>query len=50
MAIGNGYYRDLLRRVETLDAVIGIFGLKTEGLKTAVAYARKGFRVLCKAK
>lgn len=47
MAIGNGYYRDLLRRVETLDAVIGIFGLKTEELKTAVAYARKGFRVLC---
>lgn len=47
MAVGAGYYRDLQRRVETLDAVIGIFGLTTEGLKTAVAYARKGFRVLC---
>lgn len=47
MAIGSGYYRDLQRRVETLDAVTGIFGLTTEGLKAVVAYARKGFRVLC---
>ncbi len=47
MAVDTGYYRDLQRRVETLDAVIGIFGLTTEGLKAAVAYARKGFRVLC---
>ncbi|MDE5940557.1 MAG: hypothetical protein K2H14_00440 [Muribaculaceae bacterium] len=33
--------------METLNAVIGIFGLTTEGLKAAVGYARKGFRVLC---
>lgn len=46
MAVGAGYYRDLQRRVDTLDAVIGIFGLTTEGPKTAVAYAQKGFRVL----
>lgn len=41
------YYRDLQRRVESHDAMIGIFGLTAEGLKAAVEHARKGFRVLC---
>ena len=38
---------DLQQRIERLEAVKGIFGLTSDGLKAAVGYARKGFRVLC---